>query len=269
MTARRRLSFALTLLVGALLAPSAEADWTLYAGAEFGIAKGTVEADGTSSTVAGPLDFHYEDASPLVGGMVGVEIPMRELTPWKLPGKAELPKWPMRFELEAVGLRQYPGVGSGFVGAVTFGETKTWSMMFDYWQDIPMDPLNRGIAKLFGRVPGLLRRTLNKTSFTMGAGIGFSSLEFEFTDGFHNASEQTYNFAWQAGGGFGYALTNAVTLTLGYRYFDYGTADGELLDSASTYEGPITIDQHSHEFRAGIRVRVWSFTNPWTKLPPS
>ncbi len=269
MTARRKLLLLLVLLGCVAFASAAHADWTIYTSAEFGIAKGKVHADGTSGTVPGPLDFTYDDASPLVGGAVGLEIPMRELTPWKLPKDAQLPKWPMRFELEFVGFRQYPGVGTGFAGNAAFGQTKSWSMMFDYWQDVPLGQLNRPIAAMFGKVPSLLRRTLNKTTFVAGAGVGFSSLQFEFTDAFHTASEDTYNFAWQAGGGFGYALTNAVTLSLGYRYFDYGKADGDLLDSADTYEGPITIEQTSHEFRAGIRVRVWSFANPWLKLPPS
>jgi len=269
MTPRLHLTLVLAILAS-LAADRASADWTLYVSAEFGIAKGKIEADGTSTVAGlGSLDFSYDDASPLVGGAVGLETPMNELTPWALPYDLKLPKWPMRFELEAVGLRRYPGIGTSFGALRAFAETKAWTFMFDYWQDVPLGSLNRPIAGMFGKVPGLLRRTLNKTSFFAGAGVGFSSLELMFTDNFHTASEETYNFAWQAGGGFGYALTNAATLTAGYRYFDYGDAESDLIDTNGSVRGPFSLEQTSHEFRAGIRVRIWGFPNPWEKGPAS
>jgi len=270
MTPRRHHTFILVLLGCLVAADAARADWTLYLSAEFGIAKGLVEADGTSTVAGlGALDFSYDDASPLVGGAFGVEIPMNELTPWDLPYDLKLPKWAMRFEFEAVGLRRYPGIGTSFGSQAAFAETDAWTFMFDYWQDVPLGTLNRPIAAMFGKVPSFLRRTLNNTSFFAGAGVGFSSLDLKFADSFHTASDETYNFAWQAGGGFGYALTKAATLTAGYRYFDYGEAETDLVDSAGTVRGPFSLRQTSHEFRAGIRVRIWGFGNPWEKGPAS
>jgi opacity protein-like surface antigen len=90
-----------------------------------------------------------------------------------------------------------------------------------------------------------------------------TGFDYRFTDGFHSIIGNSYNFAWQAGTGFGYSLTNAVTLSVGYRYFDYGTVNATIIDTALTNVGPFSISQGSHEFRAGIRVNVWGFRSPW------
>jgi opacity protein-like surface antigen len=135
--------------------------------------------------------------------------------------------------------------------------------MFDFWQDVPLSSLNRHLASLFGRTPRWIKSGLDHTVFTAGGGVGVVGMSFFMTDNQQFTVDTTYNMGWQAGAGFGYQLTEAVTLNLAYRYFDYGSGEGRLIDSAATDVGSLSVTQSSHEFRGGIRVNVYGFRNPW------
>jgi hypothetical protein len=263
MASARRLILAI-LALGLLSAPAAQADWVLYLSGDLGTSSGTTSVDGFID-VAGikPFSGQYTDSSPLISGALGISLPIDEITPWELPYDLRLPSWPLRFEVEATGLRSFEGLSDGPVSDVIFGSTSSWSLMFDLWLDIPLGSLNRPLASLVGRTPHWIKSGLDHTIFFAGGGVGVAGMEFFMTDNEQFTSDDTQNFAWQVGAGFGYLLSEAVTLNLGYRYFDYGSANGRLINRATTDVGPLSVSQVSHEFRGGIRINIWGFRGPW------
>ena len=78
-------------------------------------------------------------------------------------------------------------------------------------------------------------------------------------------SAQTHNFAWQAGVGLGYQMSDRVNLGVGYRYLDLGTVKFGL-NGGSVPAGSnsfMKLDPEIHEARATLRVEVWDFASPW------
>lgn len=266
MRALRRLAITFVVCLGLGASSSARADWIVYLSGEMGTTSATTQTAGTN-VVSAPtpliLGGVYSDSSPLISGAVGLAIPLDESMAWELPYGIRLPHWPLRFEMEATGLRSFEGIVMGTNPLDTFASTDSWSIMFDFWQDVPMGGLNRPLSRLFGRSPRWLVELLDHSTFFAGAGIGVNGLDFRYTDTFHVSQGDTINFAWQVGSGFGYELTDAVTLNLGYRYFDYGEVATDLLDTADRRVGPFFLGQSSHEFRFGLRFNVWGFHNPW------
>jgi hypothetical protein len=229
-----------------------------------GTSSGTVDWSGETSLLARSRSESYGDSSPLLSGAFGIAIPLDEVTPWEFPYDVRLPHWPFRFEMEFTGLRHFAGRSNGFaIPTDMSGSTDSWSMMFDFWQDVPMRGLNGPMARAFGRTPRWLVKTLDNMTFFAGAGVGMAGVDYSFEDGVHLVEGDTYNFAWQAGTGFGYSLTKAVTLSFGYRYFDYGSVETDLIDSSLVIVGPFSIGQSSHEFRVGLRFDIWGFRGPW------
>ena len=84
------------------------------------------------------------------------------------------------------------------------------------------------------------------TKFTpyVGAGIGMAHLKAK-DDDWHKSKT---TFAWQAGAGVSYAMTNNIALDLGYRYNDYGDVTIDYDDYAKE-----KFDSTSHEFLFGVR----------------
>jgi hypothetical protein len=261
---RHLLPVTAALWLTALGAVPASADWVLYVSGEMGTSSANTTATGANFDLGLVMQSEYSDSSPLIAGAFGIEIPIDEATPWELPYDVRVPNWPMRFEIEATGLRSFEGIMGGFsVTTPMFGSTDSWTLMFDYWQDVPMGGLNAQLARIFGRTPRWLVKTLDAMTFYAGGGVGVAGTSYQFTDTFHIIQGDTNNFAWQAGAGFGYELTKAVTLTVGYRYFNYGRTDTLVVDLAQAVRGPFSFDQGSNEFRAGLRFKVWGFHNPW------
>jgi hypothetical protein len=198
---------------------------------------------------------------------LGIIMPLDELTPWNLPYDTRLPSWPISFEVELTGLRNFEGATPGPAASkLMFGGTQSWAMMVDIWQSFPVGALNRPISKLFGRVPLSFRRTLDRIDFEVGGGVGMSMVDIEFTDNIlHTAQGSSTNFAWQVGGRFMYQVTERIDLAAGYRYIDVGTVDVRLLDTAPVPidRGPFSVSQSAHEFRFNVRVKVWGFRSPW------
>jgi hypothetical protein len=229
-----------------------------------GTSSATVDASGRNLTLDLSMDGSYGDSSPLMAAAFGIAIPLDEVTPWEIPYDVRLPHWPLRFEIEFTGLRSFEGLADGFTNRdLMFGSTDSWSMMFDFWQDVPMRGLNGPMARAFGRTPRWLVKTLDDMTFFAGAGVGVVGVDYLFVDNFHVVEGGTYNFAWQAGAGFGYELTSAVKLNFGYRYFNYGQVETLLVDSAAANQGLFSFSQSSHEFRAGLRFDIWGFRGPW------
>jgi len=73
------------------------------------------------------------------------------------------------------------------------------------------------------------------------AGLGVANLKIKLSD--LDADEDDTVFAYQAGVGCGFPLSQTVTLDLGYRYM--GTSDADFGDSEATYG--------SHNVLAGLR----------------
>ena len=96
----------------------------------------------------------------------------------------------------------------------------------------------------------------------MGAGIGFGVTDIASTDNIASGSDRNYEFAWQVGDGLGYELTEYVTLTAGYRYFDLNFNEIELYmaDDEDLF-GYYSLDAQAHEFNLGMRVNF--YTMPW------
>lgn len=88
--------------------------------------------------------------------------------------------------------------------------------------------------------------TGSKFSPYIGAGIGFARVkgtlevpEFGISD-----SIKKTNFAWQAGLGVSYDITNNFAIDTGYRYMDYGDFEKD----------GVSLDTTAHEFYTGVRV---------------
>jgi opacity protein-like surface antigen len=111
------------------------------------------------------------------------------------------------------------------IGPETFLFTTTakngWSTMANLWRDY----------ELSGR-----------WSMYLGGGIGaggyqFSYLKFDPADSYQIQATHTVNaFTWQAGGGTAYAITDRITLDIGYRFFQI--ANGTSTAVISFVPGP-------------------------------
>lgn len=88
------------------------------------------------------------------------------------------------------------------LGIVDVGATDNWSSLVNVWRDF-------GVTKNLG-VYG-------------GGGIGAGGYRFTYlADGNEVANSQNTAFAWQVGTGVIYAVSDRVTLDLGYRYYSVG-----------------------------------------------
>jgi opacity protein-like surface antigen len=268
----------LCLVLSAGSAPAAD----LYLNGQFTVAGNTFESGGfTTTNPSDPTDpaFHFanrgddSDSAWVLGGAFGYAVAFNEMAPldWDWP----LADWTVRFELEAKGGGDTEYITQGLDPYIS--TVSTWQLMNNFWLDVPLDA---PVRWALGRVPWLAPLT-----FQAGAGIGLSSTEIETTNNTFSGSTDGYGFAWQAGAGFGYRLTDRVTLGLGYRYLDLGNhsfqlGSGSFPDPLGTME----VDLVSHELNFGIRVafldvaspgewslesrnRDWSWANPrnWFK----
>lgn len=262
------------LAMGLLLPPgAASADWRIYTSGDLGysVSKGK----GSGMVEIGQvfdLGGNDTDVSPLLGGSVGLAIPMDEIALLELPRGWRLPSWDVRAEIEAVGLRNFKYSTDPIVtneGKIQT-ELDTWSLMGNFWLDIPLQGLYRPIswtsARLFGRWRlRTLKHILDRTSLEVGAGVGMASLDVKTQESQTHGDDLKYNFAWQAGVGLGYELTDRVSLSLGYRYQDPGKAKVKLRDGGVAQDSNsfFELDPEIHEARATLRVEVWDFAMPW------
>jgi hypothetical protein len=262
-------------LVSLAAAGSASATWQLYASGEFGYSIGVGSVSGLAGVVTTQeLIGEDSDVSPMLGGAFGVQMPLDELTPWRLPGDVRLPEWPIRFEIEAAGLREYelrtPGQNPGTPNDLPFNtKASNWSMMWNVWTDIPLGGLHQPIAstaRVVARRPQhlpRLKRFLRPASWYVGVGVGFANLNVETSDSILFGSQDSFNFAWQVGSGFGYQLTDMVNLGVGYRFFRPGDGALTLLDSAGQNLGFFKLASDVHEVRFSMRILVYDLPYPW------
>lgn len=261
-------------LVLVLLAGPAAADWTVYGAGSIGISTG--KADVTAPEAGNPnngITRSDRDSAPMIAGSFGLDIPMDELIAWKLPYGLELPDWPVRTEIEFAGLRDFEYrtlVNDSAVGFddVFLSSTSSWAMMVNAWVDMPTSVLARPLAWTFQTRRSAMRRILDPISWYAGVGVGTAQVHLAaVATTAEEANSDDFKFAWQVGTGFGYKLTPFVTVDLGYRFFKTRELTPTLTDSVGN---PVTGDyglrENVNEFRAGLRVNVYSFTSPWARL---
>ena len=104
-------------------------------------------------------------------------------------------------------------------------------------------------------------------SLYFGAGVGFHKTDFDGTTNVFNAEDDVLEFAWNAGTGLNYAVTDRVSLSAGYRYVGLGeqSIDFDAGSSAAPINpgDDVDFDLDIHEFRFQVRVRVFEFMSPW------
>jgi hypothetical protein len=263
----------LAAVVLLVLALPASAEWRIYTSADLGYSVSKGEADGQVEFANGltvPLGGNDTDVSPFLGGAIGLAIPMDEIASFEMPRGWRLPDWDVRAEIEAIGLRNYKyktdSIGANSGDLLT--ELDSWSVMSNFWLDVPLRGLYRPIswtsARLFGRWRlRWLKHALDRTTFDLGGGVGVANLDVDTQESATNGSGDEYNFAWQVGAGFGYQLTDRVKLAVGYRYLDPGTAKYRLKEGGVQQDSFFELDPEIHEARATLRVNVWDFDVPW------
>ena len=258
-----------------LLAPAtALADWEVYVGGGLGISFAEGNAIGSEGPTPTPATIggKANDGSPMLEGFVGLEIPMDELVPRELLLDVRLPDWPVRVELEAAGLREYE-LRNFLNTDLFFTEIETTTLFLNAWVDVPMTSLYRPIQYTFGlgRQPRV-RQWLEPASLFVGVGVGYAHTDFAGTSNSGSASNEFDDFAWNAGVGVNYALTDAVDLSAGYRFTCFAgeqcMAHNEGFELTPTGGGTnatdyLEYDLMAHEIRVQVRVEVFEFQSPW------
>lgn len=249
-----------------LLALESSADWKLYVSGGIGISGAEVDTDGVvfDGVTTTPFSGDDTDSSPLIDGAFGLEIPMNEILPREWLGDIWLPDWPVRFEMEGAGLREYEFQTTA--GSEKYFTEMTASTFFvNFWLDVPMVSAYRPIQYVFGlgRQPRV-RQWLEPASFFFGTGVGFAAHEIKGTSNVFSSDEDFIDFAWNAGAGVNYALTDLVDLSFGYRFLGLADQDVELQSSGPTpIQNELTYENLIHELRVQVRVEVFDFLSPW------
>lgn len=259
-----RAAAALGLLSLLATAGDAVADWQLYVEPGLGISAATVDTDGQASVApVTQLSGMDNDASPLLSLATGLEVPMDELVPREWLLDVRLPDWPTRFEIEAAGLREYE-FRTVAGGEEFFTDYSATTLLFNTWLDIPLVAAWAPIQYTFGlgRQPRV-RQWLEPASFYIGAGVGVGFLDIDGTSNVLSGDDQPIDFAWNVGAGINYALTRRVLISAGYRYVGLGKHEIDLTGGVPGPNDELEFDPQVHEFRAGLRIRVFDFLSPW------
>ena len=266
-------SWGLVLLLAFGGATTAAADWEVYVAGGLGTSVAEGNAVGQQSALPVVLlGGEDTDGSPMLDGVVGLEVPMDELVPRDLLLDVRLPDWPVRLELEAAGLREYE-LRSFFGTDLFFTEVEATTLFFNAWVDVPLTSLYRPVQYTLGlgRQPRI-RQWLEPASLYVGVGVGYAHTELSGTSNSGSASDDFDEFAWNAGIGFGYALTEHVDLSAGYRFLCLAgqqcMTHDDGFELTPTGGGPqptdfLEYDLLAHEVRVQFRVEVYDFLSPW------
>lgn len=254
-----------------LLAGESTADWEVYVGGGLGISALEEWTNGQASGQA--LGGQDVDSSPLLDATVGLAIPMDEIVPREWLASTRLPDWPVRIELEVAGLREHE-LKSFAAGEDYYTEIETITSFFNTWVDIPLVTMWRPVQYLggLGRQPRV-RQWLEPGRFFFGVGIGLSSIDLSGTSNVLSGRGDFIEFAWNAGGGIDYALTDHVDLSIGYRFVCLAGekcmvhSDALEVDirggTPSAGDFDLKYELMAHELRVQVRVEVFDFLSPW------
>lgn len=268
MRSLRILAGSIAGLVAAGLCAQAALAAELYLAGRVGISSG--EGDGTGVIELGPPvvgSGSDDDSSPVYGTAFGVAVPLSDVVPWALrfpsfdvpywPGHSlhfegdeefRFPGWRTLFEVEALFGRDYDlATPSGTSVSPYHSEVESRSFMGNARLDVP---LRTPITALFGRLPALEPLTLYGGG---GAGVSWNDIR---TSGPANLGDDTtWEFAWQAGAGFGYQLSDTAHLSIGWRYVDLG--DVELDSSCGGARCRFDADVTAHEVMTSLRFEFY------------
>lgn len=257
------------MVILCLVSNRVSADWKVFVEPGTGISGAIVDTDGRATGVMPEVKLFGsdEDSTPFLSLAVGVEVPMDELLPREWMLDVRLPNWPVRIELEAAGLREYELRTETSNSDEFFTEMTATTLLVNTWLDIPLVEIYRPIQNVLGlgRQPGV-RRWIEPASFYLGVGIGVGFLEVDGTSNVFSAIEEPIDFVWNVGFGFGYALTDRLSLSAGYRYIGLGKQTIDLEGPIQNSGDKIDFDPDIHELRLAIRVQVYDFLNPWRRL---
>jgi hypothetical protein len=203
------------------------------------------------------IDGDDSDASPSYGGTLGLAFAMDEAVP--SIRSFELPSWTVRAELDFLTGRDYELRSDGATQQDDFfTEVDAWSVMPGVWLEVPM---RTPVTWLFGRVP-----VLEPMSLYGGGGIGLSKINLSTRDQASKGDDESLHFAWQAGAGLSYELTDTTTFTLGWRYLSLGTSEADLMFGPGAKAGDFELELTSHEILTGLRIDF--HTAPLADLHP-
>lgn len=259
-------SIILSVMATVLLAAGeSAADWQLYFTGGLGISGSDIDTEGiVNTTPAVQLSGMDNDSSPLLSGAIGMQVPMDELVPREWLPEMRLPNWPVRFEFEAAGLREYE-YGTIAAGETLFTELTTTTFFWNTTLDIPMVSAYKPFQYMFGvgRQPRV-RNWLEPASFYILTGVGLGMSTFEGTSNVIDVDDDILDFAWNVGAGVNYALTERVTVGGGYRYVGLGkqTIDARS-NTPSTGNDEIDYELNVHELRIDFRIFFFDFRGPW------
>ena len=154
----------------------------------------------------------------------------------------------LRMEFEGRGRDQMQiSESDAAVGTLSLNASDGWSTMANVWRDF-------SVTERFGLYVG------------GGVGAGGYRCSFDGTGpGGVTVSGSTgiSSFAWQGGGGVVYALTERVTLDLGYRFFSLGAGDANIY--VTTGAGTVT-DTLNTAFSASeliLSIRIYEPFRSW------
>lgn len=164
---------------------------------------------------------------------------------WAIPRTAG----DLRVEVEGMAREQMEASESDpLVGTLQIAAREGWSTMANLWRDVTIT---------------------DRLAIYAGGGVGAGGYRLAFSGNAPGAtvsgSTQITSFAWQAGGGLAYALTDRVALDLGYRFLAFEPGSGELLVTNSS--GTIR-DTYATQFSAGellLTVRVYEPFRRWRR----
>jgi len=203
---------------------------SLYASVTLGgtfahIRQGGFNTDGGfSGSGPSPLFQDNKDTFDL-GGTLGVAIPR---TVGRVDGTVRLEVQGMYHESFATELGSFPGAPGPVDFTYQTNMTNRWSTTANMWYDIPIRPL---------------------VDFYLGGGIGVHAGTLRTDDTRVSGDENFDDFMWQVGCGIVYHHNDRLSIDLGYRYVDYGSAD---IGLTTTYEGSELFGDPAGNYKIGL-----------------
>ncbi len=199
-----------------------------------------MQSSGTNTVGAFPNSGSDHDDDFFGGGALGVAVDFGPVV--------------MRAEAEGFSERNFRFTTNSFPGPpgpITFfyrGTFDAWTVMGNLWVDYPL-------SNVWPDIP-VVR---NLVAFG-GGGLGTARTQLDMTDGVVAASGRDTNFAWQAGLGLGYAITDWLTLEASYRHIDLGETDVDMTAVVGgAAAGNYDLDVDSDQVVGGLRVTFFSF----------
>jgi outer membrane immunogenic protein len=157
----------------------------------------------------------------------------------------------LRVEFEGRGRdRASLGVQDAQIGEIRTSATDGWSAMVNAWRDY---------------------KPFEKLGFYGGGGIGCGGYHaaIDYSGSFpvtFSGDDRIANFAWQAGAGVIYDVSNRMSVDLGYRFFSI--VDSTATASTATATGPIGSFDYTTNFAAGellLQVRIYEPFRGWRR----